>query len=310
MLIFMLVIFLGATSWILAQSNATEVRQQLDHTTASAMGRAKEALIGRAASNANLPGSLTCPDVNNDGVADGNFGICVALVGRLPWKTLDVPELRDGNGERLWYALAAKLRDNPVSRPINPLQALPLSIDGAANIAAIIFSAGPPMANQNGRPSNAITDYLDGSNNDGDNAYVSGLSSTTFDDKTLVITREELFRTVNQRVLGEIRGPDNNAPAAPSYGLRRYHSVNGSFPWADSGADGFGDVGTTAGKLPYSELELQALPPPPPGSPYDWLYSNAWLPLVAYERVNANQAVITIGTSKMTVIPCPGSPCP
>jgi hypothetical protein len=28
-------------------------------------------------------------------------------MGRLPWKTLRLPDLRDGHGERLWYEHAA-----------------------------------------------------------------------------------------------------------------------------------------------------------------------------------------------------------
>ena len=169
LLIFMFFIFLAATTWILGQSSGTNARNQRDKQTATAMAQAKEALIGRAATDANRPGSLTCPDVDNDGVANGDFGNCDALVGRFPWKTLDIPELLDGYGDRLWYALSFNLRDHNSSPPINPLTVLQLTLDGSPqNIAAIIFSTGAPLANQNGRPSNTVADYLDGSNNDGD----------------------------------------------------------------------------------------------------------------------------------------------
>ena len=120
LLVLMLLVFLAGASWMLAQSGSMEGRNQLDKVTASAMAQAKEALIGRAATDNNRPGSLTCPDVDNDGVANGDFGNCDALVGRFPWKTLDVPELLDGNGERLWYALSFNLRDHNSSPAINP----------------------------------------------------------------------------------------------------------------------------------------------------------------------------------------------
>lgn len=307
MLIFMLFIFLGATTWILGRSGGTNARNQQDQSTANAMAQAREALVGRAATDANRPGSLTCPDISNDGVADGVAGNCTSFVGRFPWKTLDLPELLDGNGERLWYALSPGLRDNPAAEPINSQKALELTLDGTANIAAIIFSPGPPLANQNARPSNTVADYLDGSNNDGDTTYISGPQSATFNDKTLAIAREDIFRTVNQRVLAEIRGIDDNAPGSPTYGLRRYHADFGSFPWADSGNDGIADVGTSSGNLPYNDMELNALPPLPP---YTWLNPNGWLPLITYQRLSASSARITIGTSKMDVIPCPNSPCP
>ena len=137
LLTFMLIFFLAATTWVLAQRNVAGVRNELDKSTASALAQAKDALIGRAATDNNRPGSLPCPDVDNDGVADSNFGNCIDYIGRLPWKTLDLPELLDGNGDRLWYALSAKLRDNPAAQPINPLQVLQLTLDGAPNIAAI-----------------------------------------------------------------------------------------------------------------------------------------------------------------------------
>jgi hypothetical protein len=305
LLVFMLFIFLAATTWILGQSSGTNARNQRDKLTATVMAQAKEALIGRAATDDNRPGSLPCPDVNNDGIAELFVGSnCPSYIGRFPWKTLDLPELLDGNGDRLWYALSPGLRDYPIpAQPINSQKALELTLDGTPNIAAIIFSPGPPIANQNSRPSNAVADYLDGSNNDGDYAYVSGPSSATFNDKVLAITRDDLFRTVNQRVLSEIRGPDDSAPGAPQWGLRRYYANNASFPWADSGSDYIGDVGMTAGNLPYNDFSIN------PAS-LAWLSANVWLPLVTYQRLSASSARITIGTSKMDVIPCPSSPCP
>lgn len=313
LLALMLLVFLAGASWMLAQSGSIEGRNQIDKTTASAMAQAKEALIGRSATDGNRPGSLPCPDLNNDGVAELFAGVnCPAYVGRLPWKTLDLPELLDGNGDRLWYALSSGLRDNAAAQPINAATVLQITLDGSPpNIAAIIFSSGLPLASQTGRPSNAVADYLDGSNNDGDNAYVSGPTSPTFNDKALLITREDLFRTVNQRVLAEIRGPDDNTPSAPSYGLRRYHADNATFPWADSGSDGYGDAGTTSGNLPYNDLKLPTLPPPPPSlPPYTWLNPNGWLPLVTYQRLSASSARIAIGSSLLDIVPCPSSPCP
>lgn len=310
-LVFMLLIFLMATAFFLKQSNPVGARNQADMVTASAMAQAKEALLGRAATNGNLPGSLTCPDITNDGVADGNFGNCTALVGRLPWKTLDLPELLDGNGERLWYAIAFKLRDHVSSPPINPQQTLQMTLDGTPNVASIIFSPGTPLAGQTGRPSSNVADYLDGSNSDGDSNYVSGLPSSTFNDKVLTITRDQLFETVNQRVLAEIRGPDDHPPTLPTNGLRQFCTANGFFPWADNNADGIGDVGTISGSLPYNELELHALPLPS-NPPYSWLSINGWLPLVTYQRLAPNLARIGIvgSTNTMDVIPCPSSPCP
>jgi len=94
--------------------------------TEQALSAAKQALIAYAAgvqvsataclkkdSNGNCArlGDLPCPDLNNDGWADGPCN--GKLIGRLPWKTLGLPDLRDGDGERLWYAVSAKFVENP-----------------------------------------------------------------------------------------------------------------------------------------------------------------------------------------------------
>lgn len=303
----MLFTFFVATSWILGQGGAIGARNQLDKATATAMAQAKEALIGRAATDNNRPGSLPCPDINNDGgvpLLVGNH--CPSYIGRLPWKYLRVGDLRDSAGERLWYALAPALRDDNSAQPINPQKPLELTLDGRQNVAAIVFSPGAPAANQSGRSSNAAADYLDGANNGNPNsAYVSGPHSPTFNDKALAITRDDIFHAVNQRVLAEIRGPDDNAAGAPTYGLRRYWAANSSFPWADSGSDGVGDVGATSGNLPYNELMIN------PAS-LTWLGDNGWLPLITYQRLSPSLARLgIIGSSQtMDVIPCPASPCP
>ena len=303
LLILMLLFFLGSMSWLLAQGNAEALRRTLEGTTAAAMAEAKAALIGRAAQDDNRPGSLTCPDTDDDGVTNQVGGNCTAYIGRIPWKTLDIADVRDGWGERLWYALSPELRDNPAAQPINPQQALQLSLDGTANYAALIFSAGPPLPGQNGRPGNAVADYLDGVNNDGDFAYISGPRSPLFNDTVLAITRDDVFRIANMRVLAEIRGPDDNTAGAPSHGLRRFHADNGMFPWADTDQDGYANAGESAGRPPYNSLNLDP-------ATLAWLNVNKWPELVSYQRTSANSAIIRIGDKQMTVIPCPSSPCP
>jgi hypothetical protein len=59
------------------------------------------------------PGELPCPDRNNDGVSDRPCATAALRVGRLPWKTLGLPDLRDGYDERLWYALSSSFADSP-----------------------------------------------------------------------------------------------------------------------------------------------------------------------------------------------------
>ena len=95
--------------------------------TTDALAKAKEALIGYAAgvdlTAGYRPGDLPCPDINNDGTAGGscsNGG--GTTLGRLPWKTLGLPDLRDGDGERLWYAVSTNFKNNPRTSCILPGQ--------------------------------------------------------------------------------------------------------------------------------------------------------------------------------------------
>lgn len=299
LLIFVLFMILAATTLFLKQSNAVGSHNYAEMLTANAMAEAKEALIGRAAIDNNRPGSLTCPDVDNDGIADGNFGNCDALIGRFPWKTLDVPDLRDGDGERLWYALAYNLRDNNSSPPINPQMVLQPTLDGTPNITAIIFSPGAPLAGQTGRPSNNIADYLDGNNADGDSNYVSGPPSPNFNDRTLAITRNNLFNPVNRRILGEIRGDALT-------GLVKSYTDNGNnYPWAASDALGIPSVGQLGPYLPYTALVLPSETTTPP-----MFSSNNWYPLIAYNvTANRQQVILTISTPSPVICKItPGQP--
>ena len=91
---------------------------QRDRATERALAQARDALIAYAADRpidaAVGPGYLPCPDGDDDGWAEP---VCGSLsghlgqeerLGRLPWKTLGLPDMRDGHGERLWYAVSAR----------------------------------------------------------------------------------------------------------------------------------------------------------------------------------------------------------
>lgn len=96
-----------------------------DKVTAAALAQAKDALLGYAATyrelrrdlgnNQEKPfGYLPCPDTNNDGIAEPACGVMdVSVIGRLPWRTLGLPPLRDSAGECLWYAVSGRAKNNP-----------------------------------------------------------------------------------------------------------------------------------------------------------------------------------------------------
>ncbi|HSS46974.1 MAG TPA: hypothetical protein VLL03_06130, partial [Burkholderiales bacterium] len=195
-----------------------------DKQTAAALAMAKDALIGRAATDTTIPGSLPCPDavtnipginVPNDGIADLFAGSnCPSYIGRLPWRTLVLPDLRDGSGERLWYALSPNFRDHPSAQPINSDTKGNITVYADSTAAtltneavAVIFAPGAALGTQNRDtttsalcPTTGTTialnlcaaNYLEttgGVNNATTNGpFIQAQSSGTFNDRLLVIT--------------------------------------------------------------------------------------------------------------------------
>ncbi|MCM8613355.1 hypothetical protein [Accumulibacter sp.] len=306
---------------LVGELNVTQFQVARKEAAGAALAQAKLALIGRAAGDDNRPGSLPCPApvhpdaTHPDGVAlllAGNH--CPIYVGRLPWRTLQIEQFRDVGDTRinepqgLWYALAPALRDDDSAQPINFETVPELRLDGAPNVAAIIFAPGLPLANQNRDPRNerggdSVADYLDGSNADGDQDFVSGPQSAAFNDVVLAVTRDDLFRVVNQRVLGEVRARAESA-SLPDHGLLGYQALNGRFPFADGDTDGSADSGVLAGRLPYRDLSFSP-------AALAWLTANDWWRLVSYNRLSACLALIGIVGSAATMdVSGAGPACP
>ena len=109
-MVMLIVLVIGIAAALVGSLSATRLKSVRQETTAAALAQAKEALIGYAVKDDNRPGELPCPDIDNDGQLTMNVDFsgnqCVSLLGRLPWKTLGLPDLRDAAGERLWYAVS------------------------------------------------------------------------------------------------------------------------------------------------------------------------------------------------------------
>ena len=152
-IIIVLAILVAGVSFLLLRSfNAAAWPANRYDVTKKALVEAKDALVARAVADDNRPGSLPCPDTDDDGDAELFAGTeCPAYIGRLPWKTLGLPDLRDGNGERLWYVLSRNFRDHPSAEPINSNTVAPLSVTGtepAANVMAALIAPGAPIRRQ------------------------------------------------------------------------------------------------------------------------------------------------------------------
>ncbi len=214
-----LLALLGITAAVLIiriSASAADTTDQ-DRNTARALGLAREALVARAASDPNRPGEFPCPDNNNSGQAPF-ANPCPTYIGRLPWKTLKLPDLRDGYGERLWYALSPTFGPSPAPPMLNSETAGQLTLTGLTptnNVIAIIFSPGPAIGaeQRDAANENDVANYLEGSNAAGvpspgppNNFNFDALQpSGTFNDRLLAITSDMFFPEVERRVAREAR---------------------------------------------------------------------------------------------------------
>src|SRR5690606_16409670 len=87
----LLVLGIAATAVAYTRIGPTDIEIERDKRSAAALAQARDALIGRAAADSTRPGSLPCPDIDNDGDAESPVtygGVCPSYIGRFPWKTL------------------------------------------------------------------------------------------------------------------------------------------------------------------------------------------------------------------------------
>lgn len=224
---------------------SNEVRMEQDVRTRDVLKEAKTALITYAAKeawnySASLiqPGGLPCPDTDNDGEAEANCSVSAAQrTGRLPWKTIGTSDLRDANGERLWYGLSNNFRSAYGSTIINSDTAGTLTVNGmapASNLVAVVIAPGQAVQDTATLPTIQIQDrsaaninraasYLEHTNYSGTDTYAdaapgangvynaaaTSFNSPTqsrdfFNDRIATISQAELMAVVEPAVAARI----------------------------------------------------------------------------------------------------------
>lgn len=169
-----LLLSLGGLGWLLSgqDSPADRAARQLaaDRRTDQTLQVAREALLGFAANYRNKEhpnadfGYLPCPDLDGDGSSETCGGQGQVSVGRLPYLTLNLPDLRDGSGECLWYAVSGAFKNNPKADTVTwdssgsfrlqdgDARVIPLPGDQAGLAAALVIAPGRPLAGQQRSP--------------------------------------------------------------------------------------------------------------------------------------------------------------
>ncbi len=245
-----IMIFIVASSYTLVKKlNNSTVEHVKSASSLNVLNKAKAALIGYAVNypldHAGIgPGRLPCPDTNDNGSAVGN---CTgATTGRLPYKTLELEDLRDQSGQRLWYRVSDNYRSYTVNPPVvNSDTVGNFSVDGNADVVAVIFAPGSPVAAQN-RANDPldVANFLEDDNADTDDSFVT-TAAAEFNDTVVAITRQELMSAVEKRVLGDV-----------TEALTNYQTASNAYPWlspfTNPAASAFrGTAGTSQGALPY-----------------------------------------------------------
>ncbi|HHH36506.1 MAG TPA: hypothetical protein ENK48_06730 [Gammaproteobacteria bacterium] len=244
LILMMLVLLVATVAFFAGHTRDGMLTRHIAAKTGRALALARDALMGYAVRLASRPGGLPCPDVDNDGLDDPLGTGCASRLGRLPWRALGSGDLRDGSGERLWYAVSASLVGT--AGVLNSNTPGGLSVDGTGGVAAVIIA---PLGVVDGQVRNAATinsviAYLEGDNaTSGDDSY-AGSGPAPFRDQLLPLTEDELMRVVAQRVMGEVRSR-----------LQAYYALNGYYPYAASFGDGpayYCDQGVRKGHPPLA----------------------------------------------------------
>lgn len=254
LLLILVVLLAGVLYGLLSGLNEATATAPIQRSqqNAEVLRQAKEALIAYAVQRPDPtalplgghgPGHFPCPDRDNDGFSDGvACGTTATRIGRLPWRSLGLPDLRDATGERLWYAVSRCFLERPLGTElgtcsngyrVNSDVQGALSLVGLApaqRVVAVILAPGAPIAGQirsgpGPDPRSAVcnvlshascqvANYLEGDNAAPDDVFIAATPCEGGDlvkcplgaknDQLVVITHEELFRAVEEEVRARI----------------------------------------------------------------------------------------------------------
>ena len=340
LLALLIALTLSLTLFFKTTTTAT-ARLARERATDSALAQAKAALIAWSVVQGDLgqsgstrrPGTLPCPDIDNSGTQTSSCSAAGGkTIGRLPWKTLGIDDLRDADGERLWYVLSDDFRRPGLNDKVinsDTLGSLQLyAADGTTlltptgeELAAIVFSSGPPLAGQDRVAGpNLAANYLDAAN-PWNNAtapgpFISGpLKGTQGDvvinDRIMALSSRELIAAIEKRALSEAQA----ALAAYLYDHGKYpNPAKAGGPYCATKKNGIGDIHlcnsditVCFGRFP-EDTTYAAL----------WFIQNGWGRVMTY-AVNKNSvadpsasecstALNVDGASKSYVLVAPGAP--
>ena len=237
-IVWVILLLLAGMGGLLLTASQNTSRQSAMQKTLASLALAQQALLAYAAQplgttqcemNCPRPGDLPCPDRNNDGEAESSCSTTSRL-GRLPWKTLGTGDLRDGSGERLWYAVSERYKNNPRMLPLNAdtpgtwtvtlAEGITWDASQGNGVVAVIIAPMQPLLREDGwqqqrddAESVVARNYLD-SVGPHDNAnpqentgsgFIMAAASSQFNDVVWPVTSSMMHRQMQQQVLAELK---------------------------------------------------------------------------------------------------------
>lgn len=236
MIIFMAIILMGGLSMAVEALLIKSKRVRSDQKANYAMVEAKRALLAYAALDAGVRtnfGNLPCP--NSTGLLSAYESVSVEtspcgnndgrmVIGFLPWQSMRLPPLVDGENAPLLYAVSGAFKvGSGQTMPYTCNATDNLTINGSGNFAAIVISPGevlpllPPATDQS-RPLGSNASVVRDQFLEEQNAIASeinpppidfqvsrimtseegGVAVPPFNDRLLGITCAEVIRAINQ----------------------------------------------------------------------------------------------------------------
>lgn len=235
LILFVVLLVMAALYFVVGELDPSRMKSRRVTDTSQTMAQAKEALVAFAATyrdrnSDSVFGYLPCPDtadksgiqVPGDGEAAASCGTAGQVaIGLLPYKSLGLPDLRDSDGNCLWYAVSGSHKNSPAATtPMNwdtQGQLGALAGDGSVLIApedpfggaaAIIIAPGPPVDGQTrgaiNQPCRAdpakAAEYLENQGNNFSHGIVKDADGKVIgNDHLLWITAKEIFERVKVR---------------------------------------------------------------------------------------------------------------
>lgn len=274
LVVLVLLLIAGAALFVRAGgSGLSSAKLDRGQITADALAAAKNALLAYTISrddysNSSRPGEFPCPTTvppDNPTYGKANTSCStIPKIGRLPWRTLGIPEPLDAYGEPLWYSLSGNFKPSTaVAINSNSLgQLVVYQADEVTPLVSqavvVIFSAGPPIAGQsrsaaislcsttgtaiaqNVCASNYLETYSGKNNATNSGPYTLGKITADFNDQAALITTSDFIPKIEDRIASSL-----------ALTLKTYYQATGFYPYAAY----YGDIKKVASNKAASPLD-------------------------------------------------------